>query len=404
MAEQFSLSTQQRDTINTLLAIITDKVSTSVRDADLPHGLLSGLAGQLLFLYKAYEYDASLVDEALFTEKLEALQEGLDQQSFEMSNGLAGQAWLLEYLNQADPENYDPELLEEVDELFRESLDHQPWQGEIEMVLGLSGFAPYASRRAKQSDQTALYGVIVSGLESTATRFDNGHITWSQPQESVYRFNKDEPTEPEYNLGLAHGVPGIIAALLPAVQIPALKERVTTLLLGACDWLLEQQSTDCTSHSCFGSSAGGEHHSRLGWCYGDLTIAMTLARVGQQLDRPSYVERALEIGLHAAGRDEQSGHITDAGLCHGFYGMAVIYQILNQLMPHPRFVQAMQYWVDYSLRQYTERGVESLYSYNGLDKAYNEDFGFLMGYAGIGLALTSLFDDDTGWVDCLLMA
>ncbi|MCG7536135.1 lanthionine synthetase C family protein [Pseudoalteromonas sp. OOF1S-7] len=404
MPEQFSLSTQQRDTINTLLTIITDKVSSNVKDVDLPHGLLSGLAGQLLFLYKAYEYDASLVDEALFTDKLEALQEELDQQSFELSNGLAGQAWLLEYLNQADPEDYDPELLEEVDQLFCASLDHQPWQGEIEMVLGLSGFAPYASRRAKQSDQTALYDVIVSGLESTATRFDNGHITWSQPQTSVYRFNKDAPEEPEYNLGLAHGVPGIIAALLPAVEIPTLRERVTALLLGACDWLLEQQSPDSASPSCFGSCAGGEHLSRLGWCYGDLTIAMTLARVGQQLDRPSYIERALEIGLHAAERDEQSGHIVDAGLCHGFYGMALIYQILNQLMPDPRFLQAMQYWLDHALQQYTERGIESLYAYNGLDKDYYEDFGFLMGYAGVGLALVSLLDDDTSWVDCLLMA
>ncbi|QTL36448.1 lanthionine synthetase C family protein [Pseudoalteromonas viridis] len=404
MPEQISLSTQQRDTIRTLLTLITDKVSANVRDAQIPNGLLSGLAGQLLFLYKAYEYDASLVDEALFTQKLEALQEGLDQQSFELSNGLAGQAWMLEYLNQADPENYDPELLEEVDELFRAALDHQPWQGEIEMVLGLSGFAPYASRRAKQSDQAALYEVIVNGFESTATHFDNGHITWSQPQESVYRFNKDEPKEPEYNLGLAHGVPGIIAALLPAVHIPSLQSRVTTLLLGACDWLLAQQSPDSTSPACFGSCAGGEHVSRLGWCYGDLTIAMTLARVGQQLDRPSYIERALEIALHAADRDEKAGHISDAGLCHGFYGMALIYQILNQLMPHPRFVQAMQYWVDYSLQQYTERGVESLYSYNGLDKDYHEDFSFLMGYAGIGMALTTLFDDDTGWVDCLLMA
>lgn len=84
--------------------------------------------------------------------------------------------------------------------------------------------------------------------------------------------------------------------------------------------------------------------------------------------------------------------------------MALIYQILNQLMPHPRFTQAMQYWVDYSLQQYAERGVESLYSFNGIDKEYHEDFGFLMGYAGIGMTLTSLFDDDTGWVDCLLMA
>ncbi|MCF6440879.1 lanthionine synthetase C family protein [Pseudoalteromonas luteoviolacea] len=406
MSEQLSITDNQRQEMGEIITVLAQEVSRNIQtDAELKNGLLSGLAGQLLFLFKAYQLDPSSVDEALFSEKLEFLQEQLGEQSFELSNGLAGQAWVLEYLNQADQEDYDPELLEDVDDLFIQALDYNPWPGEIEMVLGLSGYAPYASRRNKFSDQSKLFEIIVRGLESTATHFDNGHIAWSQPSNSVYRFDTDDREKPEFNLGLAHGVPGMIAALIPAMEVPALKERAAKLVSGACDWLLENQTGhEHTHHSCYGSCAGeSDPTSRLGWCYGDITIALILARAGQALDRPSYVDKARHIALHAAKRDDKSGYINDAGLCHGFVGLAVIFQIVNKFIPDPKLVEAAQFWLDYSLNAYKEHGIKGMYSYNGLTKEHEADFGFLMGYAGVGCGLIGLLDDDVSWTDCLLM-
>ncbi|BBN83226.1 lanthionine synthetase [Pseudoalteromonas sp. A25] len=394
----------KKQQIANLIQILATEVA-SFDTSEHNHGLLSGIAGHLLFLYKAHQWQPDWVDEAVFSQKLEQLQDGLAEQSFELSNGLAGQAWLLEYLNQADKEEYDAELLEDVDQLFADALAHDPWPGEIESVLGLAGYAPYAKRRARFSDQSKLWEVIVKGFESTATRLDNGHITWSQPSNSVYRLNKEALDEPEHNLGLAHGVPGIIAALLPALNIDSLNARVTALLQGSCDWLLAHQNPGHDSFSCFGTCAqGSQHDSRLGWCYGDLTIALTLARVGHAIDRPSYVDKALDIALHSTQRDAESGQVRDAGLCHGFAGLVTIYQLLNQVMPHPELASAMQKWLDYTLAQYDERGIEAMYCFDGRAMSYEKDLGFLMGYSGIGLALLSVLDDDTSWADCLLMA
>ncbi|KZN63263.1 hypothetical protein N473_17700 [Pseudoalteromonas luteoviolacea CPMOR-1] len=406
MSEQLLITDNQRQEISSIISVLAQEVSSHLQtNNELKNGLLSGLAGQLLFLFKAHQIDPNTVDEALFSEKLELLQEQLSEQSFELSSGLAGQAWVLEFFNQADREEYDPELLEDVDDLFVQALDYDPWPGEIEMVLGLSGYAPYAARRSLFSDQSKLYAVIVKGLESTATYFDNGHIAWSQPKESVYRFETDDREKAEFNLGLAHGVPGIIAALLPALTIPSLKERVAKLVLGACDWLLAHQSGHEHAHSCYGTCAEeSEPTSRLGWCYGDITIALTLARAGHALDRPSYVERAREIAIHAAKRDDKSGSINDAGLCHGFVGLALIFQIVNKVIPDPKLAEAAKYWVDYSLTAYRERGLAALHSYNGMSKTHEQDFGFLMGYAGVGCGLISLLNDDVSWTDCLLMA
>ncbi|AOT10071.1 lanthionine synthetase C family protein [Pseudoalteromonas luteoviolacea] len=405
MSEQLLITDNQRQEISGIISVLAQEVSSHLQtNNEIKNGLLSGLAGQLLFLFKAHHMDANTIDEALFSEKLEVLQEQLVEQSFELSSGLAGQAWVLEFFNQADKEEYDAELLEDVDELFIQALDYHPWPGEIEMVLGLSGYAPYAARRSQFSDQSKLYSIIVSGLESTATYFDNGHIAWSQPKESIYRFDTDDREKPEYNLGLAHGVPGMIAALLPALNIPSLKARAAKLISGACDWLLEHQTGHDHAYSCYGSCAGeSDPKSRLGWCYGDLTIALILARAGYGLDRPSYIERAREIAVHAAKRDDKSAYINDAGLCHGFVGLALIFQIVNKIMPDPKLAEATQYWVDYSLTAYRERGLSALHSYNGVSKSHEVDFGFLMGYAGIGCGLISLLDDDVSWTDCLLM-
>jgi lantibiotic modifying enzyme len=397
--------------IKGIIQELTNKVAYNCKQ-EKNNGLLSGLAGQLLFLYNAHRLDSSFVNEEMFAEQLDRLQQGLPEQSFELSNGLAGQAWVLEYFNQANAEDYEHDLLDDIDCLFIKALGSLPWDGEIEMVLGLAGYTPYASRRAKFSDQEKLYEVIVNGFERNATELGNGQFTWSQPLHSVYRLDRDNDIESqkasfgsEYNLGLAHGVPGIIAALLHVEKIPGLRERAIKLLLGGCDWLLEQQNQNNEPKSSyFGCSTNGAHESRLGWCYGDLTIALTLARVGKALDRQSYVDKALEIAVHTTTRDDKSGHIVDAGLCHGSVGLVTIYQMLNKIMPHPALEKATHTWLDYSLCKYDEQGIESFYSYSSLTKSHSEDFSFLMGYAGIGLAYIGFLGDDVSWTDCLLLS
>ena len=110
-------SPEQEAQIRAIIKKLASEVSQDLHTVQ-GNGLLSGLAGHLLFLFNAYRIDESSVDEVLFSEKLEQLQEQLDQQSFELSSGLAGQAWVLEYLNQADLEDYEPDLLTEVDQIF----------------------------------------------------------------------------------------------------------------------------------------------------------------------------------------------------------------------------------------------------------------------------------------------
>ncbi|KJY99221.1 MULTISPECIES: lanthionine synthetase C family protein [Pseudoalteromonas] len=398
-----ALDLEKKEQILSIVEKLAKQVESNL-EAVNSNGLLSGLAGHLLFLFRAANFNDAWVDEEKFHLALDKLQNELAEQTPELSSGLAGQAWVLEYFNQYDDEEYDPELLEEIDNFFDTALDFSPWTGEIEMVLGLAGYSPYISRRAKKTQQSTLFDRLVTGYESVAVELDDQQVAWSQPKQSVYRFDKEDTESHEFNLGLAHGVPGIIAALIPALQDEKVKLRAQKLVVAGCDWLLEQQSHAADRLACFGSCAGDEHHSRLGWCYGDLTIALTLARAGHALDKSSYVEQALNIALFNVDRDAKQGHINDAGLCHGFFGLVTVYQLLNKVMPHPKLQQAALTWLDYGLSQYQDHGLKALYSYNGLDKVHQEDCSFLMGFAGIGLALLGVLDDNLDWTDCLLMS
>ncbi|WDE03205.1 lanthionine synthetase C family protein [Thalassomonas viridans] len=405
MSPALTSAIENRPLIEQILKQLGDTVS-NIPASPEQCGLLSGLSGNLLFLYKLSAFDASLVDQDVFDEKLDFLQQYLaahiDHNN--LSNGLSGQGWLLEFLNQSQGEDYDLEMCEEIDQLLQESLSETPWTGEIEMVLGLGGVAVYAARRLLKSPSSELFETLVSHFEQAAIQTSEHTLAWSQPATSVYRFNKDNKEVPEFNLGLAHGVPGIIAALLPALKIPALYQRTKSLLVQSCDWLMAQELDKDDFISCFASSCNEQHNSRLGWCYGDLTIALTLARVGRALELPSYLDKAKAISLHAAGRDRHNGMVNDAGLCHGSAGIALIFQLLYQELNEPLLQDTANSWLDITLDGYREKGLEGFYMYSGLSQEHEEDMGLLMGYTGIGLCLLSALTGDTDWVDSLLMA
>jgi lantibiotic modifying enzyme len=368
-------------------------------------GLYNGLAGDLLFLWHASEYDGINVDEDQFNEKLAFLQNHIFDTAAHvgLSYGLAGTGWLLEYLNQAQGEDYDPELCEDIDTAIDAALNVSAWENEVELVLGLSGLAVYIARRAKHSDQTSLYTKLVAHLEALATRPQPCQISWPQPSGSVYRFDKDDRNSTEYNLGLAHGVPGIIAILVPALENPFLHDRVADLLRQSCDWLLEQQLKDCT-RSFYSTKAGIEVPSRLGWCYGDLTIALTLARVGNALQLGRYVDKAKEITLHACKRDAVAGSIRDAGLCHGASGLALIFGMLADELALEECRNASNRWHDYTVSAYRQGGIKAFYSFRGDTGSYTENAGFLEGYAGIGLCLLGSQGLAPSWTDSLALS
>ena len=383
-------------------------------------GLLSGLSGNLLFLYQMSLYESVLsnkktstnerleeiVNEVQFNAKLEFVQEQLGNSIHDttLNTGLSGQGWFLEYINQHQGTAYDADMCNEIDEVLVQRLKSPHTLVEIEMVLGLGSFAVYASRRQRKKDFSHLLLLLIDGFEKSFIQTGDSSLAWSQPAESVYRFNKQNKQAIEYNLGLAHGVPGIIAAILPALKVPQLFQRAKSLLIQSCNWLLEQELSNTKSASCYSSSCNDTSDSRLGWCYGDLTIALTLARVGKELKCPVYLDKATQISLHAANRDSRTAMVKDASLCHGSAGLVLIFQLLDHYLKEPALIEAANRWLLFTLELYQKDGLKGFHMYDSIKGKYQESSGMLMGYSGIGLCLLSALGQPNDWVDSLLMA
>lgn len=404
MSRQIQLSITKKNQIKKILSILVSTVESSPQNEN-NIGLYSGIAGELLFLYKVSQFAPELVNEELFNIKLQFLQNSLSPAiGFNLSSGLSGIGWFLEYINQAQAGNYDIDLCEDIDRILLETVGISPWAGEIEMVLGLSGLSVYSARRQKKSLQIIFYEKLISQYEGLATQVTEDTLTWQQPQHSIFRLNKSDLNKAEFNIGLAHGVVGIIAAILPALTIPSLFYRSQKLLKQSCDWLLQQQLEGIDKQSYFSSTSNGAHSSRLGWCYGDLTIALTLFRVGKALDIPLYQDKALEVALHASQRDEETGMVHDAGLCHGSAGLAVIFQAFFHESGVAEFQIAAEKWLGSTLQTYQNKGLVGFYQVSGFDLTSSESTGFLEGYAGIGLCLLACLNDEADWLDCLLLS
>ena len=378
---------------------------TSLPKKTIDNGLFLGLSGQLLFQLKLSNYKPQWIDELRFSQDVESLQQGLIQspQEISLSSGLCGQGWFLEYLNQYQSADYYPELCVDIDRILYQTINVETWNGEIEAVTGLGGFSIYAARRARKSSQLGLFTQLLKHYQQLAIITKTKTVSWPQPYSSCYRIDKENQDKHEFNLGLAHGVPGIIAALLPMLEIYTLRQSASQLITHACEWLLEQQIGPEKINSYFSNDNNTEVTSRLGWCYGDLTIALTLARVAKALDKPKYMAMATEISLYALHRNKDSGFIDDCGLCHGSAGLALIFQLLANLLEEPRLLDGANTWFYDVLKQYKYHGLQGLNRYCNITKVHIPNHGFLMGYSGIGLSILSALTADTDWVDCLLL-
>jgi hypothetical protein len=111
------------------------------------------------------------------------------------------------------------------------------------------------------------------------------------------------------------------------------------------------------------------------------------------------------MSLHCSRRREQDGMVFDAGLCHGYGGLVLIFGLLSQYFPAAEVLTAKQYWLDKVLNQYQLYGLAALHKQveRADELTAQEEPGLLSGYAGIGLCLLTAEGQQADWVDLLLL-
>jgi hypothetical protein len=274
--------------------------------------------------------------------------------SLGLFGGLSGIGWAIEHVTGMLAEGTgtdggDP--LEDVDRLLLRRLNVSHWMEPYDLVAGLVGIGVYFLERLPRPSAAEGLEMILGHLEARS-EVSWGGITWLTPPAHLPKEMRVSCPAGNYNLGVAHGVPGVIGFLGDVAAAGIEAARATRLLEGAVRWLLAQQRPP-DARSRYGTVfvPGSElTDSRPTWCYGDPGIAATLYRSGALLERADWTRQALALLDHSLQRTIEDSRIVDAALCHGAFGTAHIYNRIGQAEGCPRYRDAATYWYGEGLK------------------------------------------------------
>jgi hypothetical protein len=303
-------------------------------------------------------------------------------------SGLTGVGWALAHLQGRLPALDGEDDLADIDEVLLQHLDQSPWTQDYDLISGLVGFGVYALERLPEPMAVACLERVVDRLAETAEHRPDGITWWTNPAWLPAEARKPFPGG-YWNLGLAHGVPGVIALLGGVCAAGVAVARARSLLEEAVRWLLAQQLPG--GFPFWVGPEGADRAARLAWCYGDPGVAIALLGAARCLNEPAWEREALAIARRAAERPADQAGVRDAGLCHGSAGLGHLFNRLYQATGEPGLGVAARFWLARTLEMRRPgRGIGGYEAWLGGDdgsQTWSTDSGLLTGAVGIALAL-----------------
>lgn len=291
-----------------------------------------------------------------------------------LAGGVAGTGWVVARLTEGETTD---EVCAAIDDVI---LAHATEDLPYDLLHGFVGLGIYGIERRESAAGRAIATRVIAALEA---RTSGG--TWLTPPAHMPPHDRAMMPEGYINLGIAHGVPGVIGLLARMVEADVEAERTRRLLDDAVAWLLGL---------CIPSrypAYVGSVPTRLAWCYGDPGVALSLLSASRATGERAWGDAAIELGLAMTKRPRETTGVIDAGLCHGAAGLGHIFHRLYRATAVDAFADAARGWFADAL----ERG-----RFFGDD----DDATLLTGAPGIALALIAATTDREPHWDRLLLA
>ncbi|WP_321279875.1 lanthionine synthetase C family protein [Marinifilum fragile] len=368
-------------------------------------GLMGGKLGiALFFLYyakmtnrqKPYDFGVELISKVF-----DDINNGFNYHTH--AGGLAGIGAILTLLTEADLLDADlNEILNGLDEYLYTLMISEIRNGNYDFLHGAVGLGFYFLKRNTKDSKNYL-AEFIHELNTIATKDEEG-IRWLS-------FLKNTKQIKGFNISLSHGLASIIVFLSKVYSAGIVRDKTGELLSGAVKYLLNQQQDTSENISNFPSyvcETEPSSYSRLAWCYGDLGIGTALYVAGLNANNEDWKEKGIEVVLHSTKRrEEKVTGVVDACLCHGTAGIAHMYNRMYYYTGIYEFSEAATYWFEQTLQMAKfEDGLAGYKVWKTPERGgFQNEYGFLEGIAGIGLAFISAISNiEPEWDECLFLS
>ncbi|HEV7668983.1 MAG TPA: lanthionine synthetase LanC family protein [Thermoanaerobaculia bacterium] len=345
---------------------------------------LASAALCLTYLARATgETDDALAAQTLLETAID-LVDGAERLKMCLHGGVAGLAWVLHHTTKMLGIEGAEDATQSLDE---ELLGYLQGPGAIDepydLLDGLLGLGVYGF----ESGNRLLVERVIHRLAARNPVAAEGLARQTSPENG----GRSWFTQGHSNLGLAHGIAGVIAFLAGALEMGIEPDTARPLLLDAVHWLRRQRLPDGGSRAFPWAVRPGQPPVAQGfdpgWAYADSGIAAALAHAARALRDADLLQEALSVAAREAA------HIAELparhpGIGFGPAGYAQIFARLYQQTGRPVFRRAANHEI---LRLLEMRmpgmGAGGFFSVDLAGRPRGQDLGLLGGASGIGLVL-----------------
>ena len=300
-------------------------------------------------------------------------------------SGFTGIAWAVELVdrllgNEGEDRNAD------IDDALTGWLRRYPEHAPYDLINGLTGLGVYALARWPRPGATPCLLGVVEQLARRA-RYDRDGVYWWTPPS--WRGPRGERYQPAgVDLGVAHGIAGVIPFLARVHRLGLARPAVRPLLDGSVSWLLAHLVDTASGPTvpCFVAGGVQPAPARSAWCYGDPGVAAALLLAARDVGEPAWAAAATDLAVRAAGRPAGQTGVLDAGLCHGSAGLAHLFGLMYQMTAEAALADAARFWVGRTLELCSVATAGGQAPASAVPPGCNGP-GLLEGTAGVALAM-----------------
>lgn len=362
--------------------------------------LIDGLSGILLFVYeyeKIYTNNSFSLSIRILNRILELINK--KRTDYRFSSGILGvnlvlKTIIFEEILDSETQSVLKSFTQKIDKSCFNYLKNSEFLGFSDFLHGELGgiwsIGLYSNYKQKKVFQKYLKNFIkVSGIE------EKGFF---------YTLPKVVVGNNTVSLGLSHGVPSALSIFAQNLKPGRWEEKVIRKMKNFIN--STKNDTGCCIFPSLIVDQNKVEYSRMGWCYGDLSVALSFWYAGKKTLNKDWQQEAIDIFLASIKRNDiEKEMIKDAGLCHGTAGIAHIYNRMYWETNILDFKKIANFWVDKTLEMSYHKN--SLAGFSAFyENHFEDDYSFLEGISGIGLALLFHINPkvEPTWDKCLLIS